>query len=353
MAVSPPNALHYAGFTVKESHDPFPTPSVFIKFSEFESNKEIETEEDKGHTGTRSLLLGENRVKAKAAPKITDLCRPEQGLEDYFYHILGSYTKTTYGTKVKKYEITPNPNSILPNVAILHGFNYGTENAYGYKNALANEMEISMSSTEAPKIDISYVSDFPEYNITEPTIQFLDPTIAPQPFKAGQFKTFIGATTINETTDNAGCVTEASVRINNNIEESVCSGDTFGKISKEIGELAIEGSMKMKYSDKASELEKIWATGSTSGTGVTDASLFRALRFKYEGALIESVSGTDYKYTMQIDIPKADITSVKPSESGDGTKEYEIEFKASASLVESNVIKATIISQLDDMHMSI
>ena len=79
----------------------------------------------------------------------------------------------------------------------------------------------------------------------------------------------------------------------------------------------------------------------------------KALRFKYVGDLIETVTGTpnvDYYYTFQLDIPKVDITSVKPSEDGDGSKTIEIEFKGSASLAGTGLVEAVITSTLTDMH---
>jgi hypothetical protein len=66
-----------------------------VKFTEFAGNKEIETETDEGHTGRRTLNLGENRSKASASPEITDNLRLNQGLEDLIYYTLGTMTETT------------------------------------------------------------------------------------------------------------------------------------------------------------------------------------------------------------------------------------------------------------------
>lgn len=354
MTQSPPNALHYAGFTVQKAST-YETPVVFIKFASFKGNAEIETADDKGHTGTRSLLIGEDRTKATAAPEIEDKFRPGLGFEDYFYHLLGSYTKTTSGLKTVTFVISPSADTELPLVSIIHGFNFGTDKARGFANSIANEMELKMSASEAPTVNMKYSSDFPTFNVVEPILTFPDPLTAPASFKAGQLSAFMtsGGTEINELTDDVGCLTEASVTISNNIELSVCAGSKLGATDKDIGELTLEGSMTVKYNDKTKGLEAEWATGSSSGTGVTYTTLSKALRFKYVGDKIETIVGepaTDTFYTFILDIARIDITSVKPSEDGDGSKTIEIAFKGSASLAGTNLVQATIISTLTDMH---
>lgn len=351
MVQSPPNSLHYAGFCGQKT-EVFETPICFIKFSNFNSNIEIETSTDQGHTGTRSLNLGEDRTKATASPEIEDKLRPEEGLEDFWYHILGDFTLETIGTKVKKYTFTPDADGALPNVSILHGFNYDTEKARGFANAVANEMSIKMSAEDAPTISMKYISDFPIYEVVEPTLTFL--ATPPQSFKSGQLEAFMGATTgIVEGTDSMGCLTEAEVTISNNIETSICAGDDIGSVNKDVGELTIEGSFSVKYNAVVAKLEQQWATGASNGTNITYDSLMKSLRFRYQGALIETVTGTpnvDHYYTMQIDLPQVDITSVKPTESGDGSKSIEVEFKAVASLSDGNIIEAIVKSQLAGLH---
>jgi len=351
MTQSPPNSLHYAGFANQKT-DALEDPLCFVKYNNFGGNMEIETETDQGHTGTRSLNLGEDRTKASASPEIEDKLRPEEGLEDYWYHILGDFTLDTIGTKVKKYTFTPDADGVLPAVSILHGFNYDTEKARGFANALANEMNIKMSASEAPSVSMKYISDFPKYEVTEPTITFL--ASPPQSFKAGQLEAFMGATTgIVEGTDSMGCLTEAELTISNNIESSVCAGNDLGEVDKDVGELTLEGSFSVKYNNAVAKLEQQWATGASDGTTVTYDSLFKALRFRYTGALIENVGTSPvvpYYYMMQIDTPKVDITSVKNSEGGEGSKAVEVEFKAISSLSDDDIVTAIVQSQLAGLH---
>lgn len=345
MMPTPPNSLHYAGLTAQCSQN-YCTPTVFIKFSEFESGIEMETEEDRGHTGTRSLYLGEDRTKGFAAPSFTDRLRPEQGLEDFMYHILGTYQKESYGTKTQEYIFTPTDND-LPKVSITHGFNYSTIGARGFPNAIADELEVTMDAEKPPEVKIKYISDFPEYGKTEPTLTF--PSNAPPSFKSSQLSAYMGEVGgVNEETDKIPCMTEGNIKISNNIDTSICAGTTIGSVVKDIKELTVEGSFKMRYT--GTEYERLWATGSLTGTTMSPNNLTRSLRFKYEGGLIESVSGTDYKYTLQFDIPKANLKFTE-SESGDDAKTVEAEFKGATHLTDP-IVTITCISQLSDLHIT-
>ena len=95
---------------------------------------------------------------------------------------------------------------------------------------------------------------------------------------------------------------------------------------------------------------RLWATGSLTGTTMSPNNLTRSLRFKYEGGLIESVSGTDYKYTLQFDIPKANLKFTE-SESGDDAKTVEAEFKGATHLT-NPIVTITCISQLSNLHIT-
>lgn len=353
MGSSKPNSLHYAGFAGQKGAT-LEDPLCFIKFNNFGGNAEIETETDQGHTGTRSLNLGEDRVSAQASPEIEDKLRPEEGLEDYLYHILGAVEPSTIGSKVKRYVFTPDPDAELPLVSIIHGFNVEDETARGFANAMANEMTVKMSAKEAPSISMKYVSDFPLYDVVEPTLSFL--ATPPQSFKSGQLKAFLGSSTgIVEGTDSMGCLTEASFTVSNNIEPSICAGNELGEVDKDVGELTLEGSLNVQWNPVVARLEQQWATGATDGSRISYNSLFKALRFRYEGALIETVAGTpsiDYFYMVEFDLPKVDITSVKSSEAGEGGKTVDVEFKALASLSDVDIITATVQSQLAGLHIT-
>lgn len=350
---SKPNSLHYAGFAGQKG-SALEDPLCFVKFNNFGGNAEIETETDQGHTGTRSLNLGEDRISAQASPEIEDKLRPEEGLEDYLYHILGAKDVETFGTKTKRYTFTPDPDAVLPAVSIIHGFNVEGETARGFANAVANEMSLKMSAKEAPSITMKYISDFPEYDVVEPTLAFL--AEPPQSFKSGQLKAFLGEPSgIVEGTDAMGCMTEASITLSNNIEASICAGTELGAVDKDVGELTLEGSFNVQWSSNVARLEQQWATGASDGSKITYDSLFKALRFRYEGAKIETVTGTpnvDYNYFVQFDLPRVDITKVQSSEGGEGGKTVDIEFKALASLSGDEILTAIVQSQLANLHIT-
>lgn len=344
---SPPNSLHYSAIA-KQAENTFVPAALFIRFTEFSGNAEIETETDTGHTGTKSLKLGEDRTQASAAPEINDRLRPKQGMEDFFYHILGGLTITVAkegATKAKKWTIIPTDGD-LPVVSITHGFNYSAIAARGFPNAIANELELSMSSTESPTIRIGYLSDFPTYGVVEPLLSFVSD--APQSFKPGHLSVYMAGTDVGNLNDThkIGCMTEASLTISNNIETSICAGNELGTVDKDIGELTIEGSMTLKYRDEV-ELEREWATGTKVGTKVTYASLMKQLKFLYKSDKIETVTGTpneDFFYQLGIHLKKVDIKSAKESEGGDGSKTIEIEFSAVAPDT-GNIIDVEIITE--------
>jgi len=347
-----PNSLHFMGFATQKGTS-YEVPLCFVKYETFSGNVEIETEEDKGHTGSRSLLLGEDRVKATSAPEFEDKLRYEEGLEDFYHHVLGNYEVQSFGTKTKRYIFTPNPDGVLPLVSIFHGYNVSGLTGRGFANAIANELTLTMNAENAPKISVKYLADFPKYDVDMPTLSFLaDP---PQSVKAGQLKAYMGDVgTLNEQNDLITCLKEASITINNNAENTVCAGLPLGQSNKDVGELTVEGNVKLDYNTANKTLEQLWATGANDGEIITYDSLFKAFRFKYVGNLIETVTGTpntDYFYTNQIDLPKVDIKSVKPTEGGDGNKEIDIEFKA-VTPSSGDIIEIMVQSQLSGLHIT-
>ena len=351
------NTLHFAGVGLKDStHADYTYPGVFVKFTEFAGNKEIESETDEGHTGRRTLNLGEVRTKASASPEITDNFRLNQGLEDFAYHALGTMTETTitgdttHSTSYKQ-EIKPNTTGNLPEVHILHGFNDDVQGCRIYKNAVANECTFTMNSEEKPTVKCAYISDYPIFGADTQTVAPTFGAYLPKALKAGSFSVYFApkTTTINETNDKIDCLTDSEVTINNNIEASTCAGTEFGESNKDIKTLEVTGSMTLRYADK--DIERLFATNTYVGINVSEKSLEGALRFKYVADYDDPENeGKKIPLLFQIDIPNATITKSESSESGDDVKTISIEFSSSEELgTIGDIIKITTQSGLQFM----
>lgn len=355
--VSKSNALHFAGVGLKDSeHEGYLYPGIFVKFTEFSGNKEIETEDDEGHTGRRTLKLGSVRSKASASPELTDKFRLNQGLEDFCYHVLGNMTETstaateTVGAYYTQ-EITPATTGNLPFVHILHGFNDDVQGCRIYKNAMANEATFTMNSEEAPTVKCAYVSDFPIFGADTQTVAPTFGAYAPKALKAGNFSVFFApkATTIDEANDKIDCLTDSEVTINNNIEASICAGVEFGESNKDIKNLEVSGSMTLRYADR--DIERLFATNEYTGEKVSEQSLEGALRFKYVSEYTPDNATKPIPLLFQIDIPNATIDKAESSESGDDVKTISIEFSSSDELgnLGGQIIKITTKSALSFM----
>lgn len=366
MAVSKSNALHFAGMglkdTTSETTENYTFPGVFVKFTEFAGNKEIETETDEGHTGRRTLNLGENRSKASASPEITDNFRLNQGLEDLCYYALGKMTETKSTTDdIYTQVITPSTDGDLPLVHILHGFNDKTQGCRIYKNAVANEITWTMNSEEKPTVKCSFVSDYPTYGADSTSVSPSFGVYLPKALKAGAFsayfKPFVGGVVseIDEENDEIQCLTESEISLNNNVEASTCAGAIFGKSNKDIKNLEVTGNMTLRYTGV--DIERLFATGSYTGADVTEESLYGAFRFKYVTSYtvtIEPENPDDDPITktipllFQIDLPNACVSTADSTESGDDVKTMTVEISASEELGNdgSDLIKITTKSGL-------
>lgn len=360
MAVSKSNALHFAGIGLKDSDKPDDAyPGVFVKFTEFSGNKEIETETDEGHTGRRTLNLGENRSKASASPEITDNFRLNQGLEDFCYYALGRMVESAIAgsgnvADTFKQEITPNTNGDLPVTHILHGFNDDVQGCRIYKNSVANEITFTMNSEEKPTVKCGFVSDYPIYGDNSTIVSPTFGAYLPKALKAGSlsvyFKPFIDGNTaqIDEELDKIECLTESEISVNNNIEASTCAGTTFGEANKDIKNLEVSGSMTLRYVTK--DIERLFATGKYDGEKVSEDSIYGALRFKYATSYTTTIDGVvkTVPLLFQIDLPNACISNAEASESGDDVKTISMELTASEELgnIGGDLIKVTCQSAM-------
>jgi len=314
MAQYPSNSFHYAGVGKQSTEATGVAPTAMIKYQEFTGNAQIEVESDEGHIGARGKGTVNSRTKAFAEPEFKDRLRWDGGIEDIIFAFCGGVSSVQVGATTA-YTHTFSWADTLPFYSITHGYNVGSEEAKRFEGAVANNLEFAFPTEESPNLTIGYVSDFPSFDITEPTLTYT----TTQPAKTGELTFKMG--------DVGGALgsalsnyVEGSLKLSNNIEATVDAGNPFGSVNKDMGDLTCEGSFTLKYTQ---DEQRLWATGSVSGAAVSSANRSQALQWKYTGA---ADAGTGTKYSFQADVYNAEITDVKPTEGGDGAKSFEFTF---------------------------
>lgn len=365
---SPPLSLHYCGFGLNPYVDDVQTPgrmlpAVFPKIESFEPGHNMDTEDDEGHTGQDTVLLGKDRTQASAALTIKDKVRLGEGIEDFIFMLCGKYdtvvpaiTGATSSYKWVIYRDTSDPPEDLPFGTVMEGFNWGDAKPEAYVEAMIDSLTFNLNANAAPSYEAKFLSDFPLYNQAEPTLVF--PATETR-FKAYQTSIYVGPVgasyaTLKTDTYKLDCYTEANLNLKNNLEGKVCGGMTFGEIDKNRKPFTGDGTIKMDYNANNMNLEAEWATGATDGEQPTSDSLYKQILMKTTGKLIETVGsapGTPVYADMEILLPKVEVTEVTSPRSGkefkDITMKYEIVANA-ATL--TNPVKFTIISPLDDLN---
>jgi hypothetical protein len=179
---------------------------------------------------------------------------------------------------------------------------------------VCDSLAFNFNPNQAPTVQPKYKGNFPTFGVTEPTLAYS--TTAS--LKAGQLAVYIddyGGTM--GATDMTG-FKEAQVTLSNQITSTPKVGGTFGQNEMEIGNLKIDGSFTRKYTADDEDYQRLWGSGSFSGTTPSMSGLFKLLRFEYTGPIIETV----YPYLFQLDVLKAEITDVKPTFDGEGGKTF-------------------------------
>lgn len=332
MGRTPSNSFHYAGAAKEVVENTALAPTKLWKFQDFKGGAVIESEESKGHTGSRGLTDEIIRTKAYAEPEIKDLLRPDASLEQIMFAFFGAGTPTIQGSG-PSYKTEFTAADELSTFSITHGFNYSDDLAKVFTGAVCDNLEFGFSTEESPNITHKWMSNFPKFGVAEPTLTF--PTTPA--FKASQLQVLIGEVGSVPTTP-LGCFKEGKATLSNNGEIGICAGDTFGIVSKDLGELGVEGSMTTRY---VSDMQREWATGSSSGTDVSEDGFARAIRFILTGGNIETTNN----YQFILDILNAEITALDPTESGDDAKTFDWSFKGMVDDTNQKV-KATVVSKL-------
>ena len=361
--VAPNLSYHYwylgiQGLELEEEADPL----VLVRGSEFNHEREIETEDDEGHMGTATTRMSSYRTTATANPSYTDKCRYKEGWEDIWLLLLGSddgtgaIRKETVTTGVYKYTFKVNTDSpqdpYLCN--LVNGFAKTEDDAYRYDNCLLGEFECSGSNEEAPTYTATFSSNYPRVNQPNPARVIPAKTVFPKSADVSVYIAPQGQLTTSNLSDyEYPCYLEWSFNVNNNLESVPCSGDEFGESTKVLGNREGEVNITVPWTNATKFLEKEFETGSydpesdSNPTTVTTDNDEKTIWFIMENGVIGE---TQYKYKTIIKIPQVVITSAYSEQSGTDAKQIELQGQIEENGQDS-FIEVEIITDLEDLHI--
>lgn len=371
--IAPLATYHYVMASIKgEELDnvKYGRPFIGIRQTGFEDGNEIETETDEGHTGVANLDMGSYRTTAESSPQWEDKFRYGEWLEDTWYLLLGTVNPDeknksntsgvvdTAHNGVYSYSflMPPDVESDLPFATIYNGFAKTKTDARAFNNAMLNELEVTLAADDAPTYSSTYVSDYNNFNLNNPTRTFpVESKFAKAPH-AQVFVGAVGATEEEMLANPIDCFEEATFSINNNAESQSCHTHSFGKNTKIMGARESEGSITMPWVDgtKLFETEyeafnklghtvseeithkQIWymvkggsiTRDSTSNDVGAGETLIREYEVKIDSETVKHyVIDTGVPYKCLIKFPEVELTNVESPKSGDEAKDLTMEFK--------------------------
>jgi hypothetical protein len=360
MGVIAPNlSYHYWTLGIKPAGKTAPEdPLIMIPGTEFDPGKEIEHEEDKGHTGGASLTMGMDRKKAASSPNFTDKARYQQGLEDMWYLLYGDVTgpvpAIAGATLAKKYTFAVNvADPADPPLCTLHnGYAKTANDAFVYDNCMLNELEVKFKNDEAMTITPSFVGDYPKFKQPNPARVIPTKKVKIRPGQTILYYAPVGVTLTDENKADYAipCVLEGNVKINNNAESEPCAGDDFGTETKNMGQRESNGGFTVPWTDATKNMEAEYQSGAVDGTTVTEEPLRKQIMIESIGELIETVSEEDVFYSQKILIPDATITKCESPQSGDERKSIDVEYNINDEN-EASFMTVEIVTELTALHI--
>lgn len=356
--VSPSLSYHYWMMCINGTATN-PEPSVLVRGTEFDPQKEISQEDDEGHMGTATTKISSYRSNATASPQYTDKCRYREGWEDALYLLIGSddgdgeIDVEEVATGVNKFVFCENPEAPLePAFATLfNGFNKTQNDAYQYNDALLNSFTLSGSNTDAPTYQVAFASDFPLFHQSNKARTFTNPSVFP---KSGNVRLYIAplGTTYANLTSNMefSCYTDWEISIEKNVENQPCAGDTFGTSTKVVGSREGSFTCNLPWNSRSKNLEYEFMGGDalTSTTTVTDQDIHKTIYLVMTGGKIGS---TNYNYQTIFKIPDVVLTNVNSPQSGSDPKSLDVE----ANIVDNgsdSFVEVTVQTGLSSLHIS-
>ena len=351
--IAPSGSFHYVGFGIKDNllaSSKYARCCVFTRQTDFEDGNEISTENDEGHTGVATLDMGSYRTTAESSPSWTDKLRYNEGYEEVFYQLLGTYTKSAHtvddgqggttavtGVYDYSYSFPPSGANDLPLTTIYNGFG---KNAIGdtqqdgrvWNNAILNEFTMNFSNENAPTMDLTFISDYNNFNMKSPSRTYSSETNF---VKTDQVKIYLGEVGADESTmleNPVNCFIESSFTVNNNVETQSCVEEEFGKNSKFLGTRETTGSINMPWVDNTKLLEPEYEGADKLSHVVSTEITYKQIWYELTGSHIiigtgNNATDTEVSYHTWIKFPKCEITNVETPKSGEDAKDLTLEYK--------------------------
>ena len=371
-AIAPSGAFHYVGFGIKDNtlaSSKYARCCVFTRQTDFEDGNEISTENDEGHTGVATLDMGSYRTTAESSPSWTDKLRYGEGFEEVFYQLLGTYEKeayteddgqggTTTVTGVNKfhYSFPPSNANDLPLTTIYNGFGKNNpsdaqQDGRVWNNAILNEFTMNFSNEDAPTMDLTFISDYNNFNMISPTRTYSAETTF---VKTDQVKIYlgeVGATELEMLANPVNCFIESSFTVNNNVESQSCVEEEFGKNSKFLGVRETTGSINMPWVDNTKLLEPEYEGADKLSHIVSTEITHKQIWYELTGTKIQVGDDvTDVNYSTLIKFPNCEITNVETPKSGSDAKDLTLEYKVLENPMYS-FMTVDLVSNLADLRI--
>lgn len=387
--VSPSLSYHYWLACINDPESTStPTPSVLIKGTDFDPQKEINREDDEGHTGTATVKISTYRSEATSTPSFKDKIRYKEGWEDILYLLTGSddgsgnINKTEIATGVNKFIFSENPsNPQEPAFAtLINGFAKTEKDAFLYLESLLNTFKYSGSNKDIPTYEVEFVSDYPHFRQDNPARVFPKKSIYP---KASNVRLFIAPQGDYADLEAIGdyeysCYEDWETNVNKNVEGKPCSGDEYGTSTKVTGTTEGDFSCNLPWNSKTKLLEYEYMGGDSelTTTTVTDEELHKTIWIVATGNKITRFSNsntvgsgeriintitegnttiyeieTGYNYQTIYKIPDVVVTNANSPQSGTDAKTLEF----ASDIVSNGVdpfIEVEVITGLSDLHIS-
>ena len=333
-AIAPSGSYHYVGFGIKDAlldSSKYARCCVFTRQTDFEDGNEINTENDEGHTGVANLDMGSYRTTAESSPAWTDKLRYNEGFEEVFYQLLGTYevnphtvddgeggTTTVTGVYDYNYSFPPVNANDLPLSTIYNGFAKTSTDARVWNNAILNEFTMNFSNEDAPTMDLTFVSDYNNFNLNNPTRTYASTTNF---VKTDQVKIYLGEVNATEQqmfANTVNCFIESSFTVNNNVETQSCVEEEFGKNSKFLGVRETTGSINMPWVDNTKLLEPEYEGADKLSHVVSTEITNKQVWYELTGT---KIGDTDINYHTLIKFPEVEVTNVETPKSGSDAKD--------------------------------
>ncbi|MCF0115996.1 MAG: carboxypeptidase regulatory-like domain-containing protein [Erysipelotrichaceae bacterium] len=352
---------HYVGMGIKGDaldEEKYAKYMVSMRTKDFESGNNIETETDEGHTGGANLNMGKYRTTAESEPAWTDKLRFKEGLEDIWLLLLGNYAKNPtssrfdYGTGVEGvnhfyFDFPPIEAKEPPACTVYNGYAKTTDDARVFNNSFLSELEVTHSNEEAPTINPKFVSDYNDFNLANPTRNYLAQSTFVKPKQVNIYYGDPELTLEQLWEKKLGCFMESSYTFNKNYEQVPCQDNKFGRTSKYMGEWETTGSFKVPWNDKTRKLEPEYEGGTTISHSVTEEIIEKQIAYEYIGTIIGE---TEINYKMIVHFPLIELTKAESPLSGNDVKDLTIEYDVPTK-PEHSFVYVDLWTDLGDLHI--